>query len=319
MAAGIWGTGTGLGDANIAVAARTIQLALNAAIKNRAIMGHPVILDLMMRDQALGQLLGELGVSIGLTDIGTGKMIAVAEATEATPTNFSITNSTTVTPLRRAYARDVTDFGVSVQGALLSGELGPNIIAMLALDAIGCWFNDLIDRIVALFASASNVIGVTGTALSWGAVQDGTISMLDRGNQSIGLGFLSAKAAQDLANDGLSLGGAVGFDPATRQFQANLGKGAYLGTHWGVDFYLNSELDASGGDTYGGILTPGALLMKHQRVPLPSNADQVFATPFLTCEARRPGGGVNRYEYVSHNAVAILENARMSQLLWKTT
>ncbi len=319
MGAGIWGTGTGLGDANIAVAARTIQLALNAAVKNRAILGHPVILDLMARDQALGQLMGELGVSIGLTDMGTGKLTAVAEATEATPTNFSVTNSSTVTPLRRAYARDVTDFGVSVQGSLLRGELGPDVVAMLTLDAVGCWFNDIVDRIVALFTSATYSMGTSGTALSWGALQDGVISMLDRGNQSMGLGFLSAKAAQDLANDGLSLGGAVQFDPATRQFQAQLGKGAYLGTHWGVDWYLNSELDASGGDTYGGIVTPGAILMKHQRVALPSNADQVFATPFLTCETRRPGGGVNRYEYVSHNALAAQEQARMAALIWKTS
>jgi hypothetical protein len=318
MADGPFYTGSGYGDANIAVQARTIQLALDATVKNKAVIGHPVFQELMARDAALGPMMGALGVSIGLATAGAGKLSATAEGTAATATDFHLANSATVTPARRAYARKVSDFAMSVQRSQFTGELSPADTALIMLDAMGCWTNDIVDRCVALATSATYLIGTSGAPLSWGAIQDGVIDMKSRGAGGPAIGLINAKGAKDLANDGLALGGAVQFDPSTRQLMAQLFQKEYLGTHWGVDFFLNDELDTSGGDTYGIIATPGSFLLKHQPVPLSSRAFTAASLPFLTIESRRTGGGVDEFEYVSHNAVGILEQVRFAALVYKT-
>ena len=315
MAAGDWLSGAGLGDANISVAARAISAALHESQKNRALLGHPVIMDLMMRDQALGQLMGALGVSESFAAIAQGKLAATAEGTEATPTNFSTSNQTTVTPARRAFARDVGDFARSLQEGLLAGELSPSAEAMLAYEGLHLWFNDVVDRMVALASSATYEIGTTATALAWSPVNEGVYDLKDRGVISgSALGLLSAKGAKDLAADALSLGGAVQLSPDMQQFIASANDGAYIGRVNGVDWYLNSELDADGGDTLGILVTPGAFTMKHQRVPLPREADVLVDAGWYTMEMRRPGGGISRVETVSHNAIGIREQGRFAAI-----
>lgn len=311
MAAGKWFTGEGLGDANITVAARTIRVALHESVKNQEIMGHPVIRDLMARDQLLGQLMGELGVSMSFAAIGQGKASATAEGTEASPTNFSTSNIAAVTPARRAYARDVGDFGRSVQESMTRGEISPNAEALLAYEALRIWMNTTIDLIVATASSATHEIGVTGTALTWGAVNNGVYDLKDRGAATgPALGLISVKGAKDLAADALSLGGAVQFNPGFQQLISNAQSGAFIGRINGVDWFLNGELDTDGGDDLGVVLTPGSHLMKHQRVELPREAEQLVDGGWFTVEARRPGGGVTRAETVFHNAVGIQEQGR---------
>jgi len=313
MAAGKWFTGAGLGDANISVAARTIQVALDSSVKNNEIMGHPVIRDLMARDQGLGQLMGELGVSVGLAALGAGKASATAEGTEATPTNFSLTNSATVTPARRAYARDVGDFARSVQESMLRGEISPQAEAMLAYEGLRIWTNTVVDLIAATASSATYEIGTTATALTWQEINEGVIDLKDRGAATgPALGLISAKGAKDLASDALALGGAVQWAPQMQQLLATAQSGAFIGRIGGVDWFLNGELDADGGDTLGIVMTPGSHLMKHQRVALPREAEQLVDAGFYTIEARRPGGGVTRAETVFHNAVGILEASRFA-------
>ena len=318
MAAGNWFTGAGIGDANITIARRTIQLALHESVKNNAIMGHPVITAMLQTDELLGQLMGELGVSISLAAIGQGKLAATVEGTAATATNFSTSNSATVTPARRAYARDVGDFARSVQEGLLTGTLAPDAYAMMTYEGLMLWFNDLIDRIAALSSSATYEVGTTAIALTWSALQNGIIAFKDRGVSGRALGLLSAKGAQDLSGDGLGLAGAVQFRQQTQGMVSQLGDGAYLFSEWGVDFYLNSELDADGADTLGILLSPGAILSKHQRVPLPVEATSLLDAGFYTMEASRPGGGVTRIETVSHNAVGILEASRFAAIRYVT-
>jgi hypothetical protein len=319
MGAGAWYSGSGLGDANIVVARRTIQVALHESVKNRAVMGHPVMRGIMAQDAALGQLLGELGVSISLAALGQGKLAATAEGTPATPTNFSTANSATVTPARRAFSRDVGDFARALQQSLLRGEISPDAVAMLVYDAYGCWSNDLVDRMVALAASATYAIGTTGAPLTWDAVRDGVLDCQNRGVQGAGLGLISAKGAKDLSADALALAGAVQMRAATQGFVPDTRQGAYICSEWGVDWYLNSELDTSGTDTLGIVIWDGAMLLKHQRVPLPVNEARVLADlGFLTIEADRPGGGVTRAEYASYNAVGILEQARFAKIVYAT-
>lgn len=318
MGAGNWLSSAGIGDANIAVAARTIQVALHSSVKNMEPIGHPVFQEMLARDASLGQLLGSLGVSVSLAAIGQGKLAATSEGSEAAATNFSTSNSSTVTPARRAYTRTVSDYARSLQEALLRGEMSPSAVATLTYEAYRLWANDLIDRVVALAASSTYHIGSTGTSLTWSKIQTGIMAAKDRGNTGRGIGFLDANGALDLADDALSLGGAIQWRDRTQQFVADPTQGAYLGTEWGVDWYLNSELDTSGPDTLGIVLWPGAVLLKHQRVPLPQEATAMLDLGFLTCEMRRPGGGITNVETVSYNAVGILEAARFADIIFVT-
>ena len=149
MAAGIWATGSGIGDANIAVAARTIQVALDTSVKNLDFIGHPVVMDLMARDEGLGQLMGALGVSVSLAAIGQETLSATAEGTEAGATNFSTSNSTTITPARRELTRDVSDFAASMQESMLRGDLAPSVVATLVLDGMRAWANTVSSLLLA--------------------------------------------------------------------------------------------------------------------------------------------------------------------------
>lgn len=318
MAAGDWNSGSGIGDANIAVAARMIEVALHASVKNLEPIGHPVFQAMLARDAALGQLMGALGISTGLAAIGQGKLTSVAEGTEATPTNFSVANSTTISPARRAYARDVSDFARSLQEPLLRGDMAPSVVATLTYEAYRLWANDLVDRVVALAASASFEMGTTGTSLTWSDIQSGILSSKNRGVQGRGIGFLNANGAQDLTSNALSLSGAVQFRQRTQDMVANAEGGAYLFTEWGVDWYLNSELDTDGGDDLGIVLWDGAVNLKHQRVPLPVEAEVMLDLGFLTVEKRRPGGGQTRFETVSYNALGIREAARFDAVRYVT-
>ena len=316
MAAGPWYTSSGLGDSNIAVAPRALILALADTVKNRVVAGHPIMQALMATDPMMRQILqGALGSSVGLVTAGTSKLAATAEGTEATPTDFTVSNSTTVSPARLAHARRISDFGVSTQAGLLQGEIGPDAVALMVYDGYMAYINKMIDLLVATFTSATYTIGSAGTSISWGALNDGIIAMKNRGLASGGLGFLSATGAQALSNDMLGLGGAVQWSPGAQQGISSLKKGAYVASLWDVDFFLSSELDSSGGDTYGGIITEGSHKVEHRRVPLGVGAQVVYDLDFLTAEARRPGGGVSTVEMVSHFGLAIQEQTRFAALI----
>lgn len=318
MAAGDWLSTAGIGDANIAVASRAIRVALDASVKNMEIMGHPVVRSIMAEDQQLGQLMGALGVSTSFLTLGTTKLIAVAEGTEATPTDFSVANSTTVSPGRRAAARDIGDFGIALNAAMLQGDVN-TVIALLSYDGLHMWFNDWLNRIVALASTATNTIGTTATALTWEELNEGVVAFKNRGaGAGPALGLLSAKGVNDLNADSLSLGGAFQFSQEGRAAIATMSAGAFVGSRNGVDWYLSSELDADGGDTLGMVLTGGAVRSKHQVVPLPSTAEAVINAGWYTVETRRIGGGISRYETVSHNAVGILEQARFAAVRYVT-
>jgi len=318
MAAGNWRPDAGLGDANIAVARRAILAALNSAAKNQEILGHPVIRDILMRDELLGPLLGELGVSVGLLTHGTGKATAKAVGSATTSTNYSLSNSTTITPARLTFGRTISDWGRALQEPLLRGELSPDAYAMVIVEALYVWANTLVDTLVALFASLTNEIGTTNTALSWTAVNNGIVDHKDRGNRGPALGLVDAVGAKQLMADTLALGGAVQWAPSSQQAIQNAQAGAFLGTFFGVQFYLNGELDNDGTDTSGGLISVGCLQTKHARVPLPSReAIQIADGGWYTVEARRQDGGETQFEIAMHLAAQIQEQNRGSMLRYK--
>lgn len=318
MAAGNWLTTAGIGDAYISVAERAILIALDASVKNKAFVGHPVVQAMLAADQGLGPLRGALGSSVSLLTLGTGKLTTTAEGSDVALTNFSVSNSTTITPARKAFARAAADFARSIGEGQLRGEMAPDAYAMMVFEAMAVWGNSVTNDVVALFPSLSDSIGTTGTAFTWGALQDGVLAMKNRGVADGALGVLSLKGAQDLADDGLSLGGAAQWAAQMQQLIPSLQSGAYIGNFMGVDFYLNSELDTSGGDTIGGIITPGCIQTRHQPVALPQEADGLLQTPMFTIEMRRTGGSLTRFDIVSHYGVQIQETARGSQIIYAT-
>ncbi len=319
MGAGNWRPDAGLGDANIAIARRTIAAALTAAVKNRALIGHPVMMGMLAQDEMIGPLIGELGVSYGLLTIGGAKAGAKSVGTGTTSTAYSLANSTTITPARKTFARTVSDWGVALQSSLLRGDLAPDQYAMVIYEAFTVWVNTYVDMIVALFATLSNEIGTTNVDLSWSAVQNGIIDHKDRGNVGPALGVLDAVGAKDLMADTLSLGGAVQWAPQAQGAIQSVLDGAYLGKFFDVDFFLNGELDNDGTDTFGGIISAGCLASKHARVPLPREAIQVADGGWYTVESIRLVGGETQFDIAMHHAAQIREQGRGSMLRYGLT
>lgn len=317
MAAGNWLTDAGIGDSNIAITAKTIEVAIHASVKNKEAIMHPVVRAILARDQGLGNILGALALGVSFVDVGQGKMSAVVEGTEATAAQFT-SSAISVTPARRAWARKASDFAIADQAALLRGELAPDQYAMIVYDGYRVWANSLIDVMVALATSATNVIGTTGLPLTWAALSDGVYDAKDRGGNADAVGFLSAKGVKDLADDALSLGGAVQMAAQVQQLIPDMRSGALVGNFFGVDFFLNSELDAIAGDTAGLLLTAEGVETKHQIVPLPQEAMALVNAGLYTTEMRRPGGGITTFETVSHFGAAIRQQAGLSQILYVT-
>jgi len=314
MAAGAWYSQSGIGDANNASTARGIMAALTEANKNMEAAAHPVMQAMLARDAGVGQMLGAYGYGVSFADLGSGKLAATAEGTEASPTNFSTTN-VTVTPARRAFTREVSDYARSLQESLLMGEIGPDVEVMLAYEGTRLWMNSLVDQIAALASSATNTIGSTGVPLTWSALNEGILDLKNRGAaQGRAMALVTVKGAKDLADDALSLGGAVSMAPQIQSLLANASAGAFVGSLGGVDVYLNSELDTDSGDDLGLLLTDGAIVSKHQSVVLPREADALVQAGFYSMELRRPGGSVSRIETVAYNGVAIAENGRMAAI-----
>ena len=308
MAAGIWGSNSGLGDANQALVSKAIQIALHESIHNVAAIGSPAVQGVLAQDQGLGNLLGARGISLGIAAIGQAHAAATAEGTEAAATDFSVAN-VTLSPARYEFVRDVSDFGASINASLLSGELSPTQYALIAYDGFRVWANTLIDALVALASSATYTAGTSGAALTWADLMEGVYDAIGRGANGPFSGFLSIKGAKDLANDALSLGGAVQMSAQVQQF-LNVQNSGYLGRFFGLlDLYVNSELDTSGGDTLGIAISPDAVMTKHQQVPLPAETFALINAGFFTQEMRRPGGGVTRFSTATYLAAAWKQQA----------
>jgi hypothetical protein len=314
MAAGAWYSQSGIGDGNNASTARGIMAALTEANKNMEAAAHPVMQAMLARDAGVGQMLGAYGYGVTFANLGSGKLAAETEGNEASPTNFSTTN-VTVTPARRAFTREISDYARSLQEGLLMGEIGPDVEVMLAYEGTRLWMNSLVDQIAALASSATNTIGSTGVPLTWSALNEGIMDLKNRGAASgRAMALVTVKGAKDLADDALSLGGAVQMAPQIQGLIANATAGAYIASLGGVDVYLNSELDQDAGDDLGLLLTDGALISKHQQVALPREADALVNAGFYSMEMRRPGGSVSYIETVAYNGVAIAENGRMAAI-----
>ena len=309
MAAGPWYTGSGLGDANQALVTKTIEVAMHTSIKNLEAIGHPVMRTILARDEGLGNLLGALGMSFSLADIGQAVAAATAEGTAVGATNFDEA-SVTLTPARYEFARVIGDFGRSIGQGLLRGELSPDAYALLAYEGYRVWANTLVDLILDLASTCGTEIGTTGVPLTWQVLQDGCYDLKDAGTSDSMVCFLSNKGCKDLANDALTIGGAVQMASQVQQFLETGTSGARIGRFFnGLDIYMSSSCDVDGGDTLGMIFSPQGVHTKHQQVPLPPEAMGLVNAGFYRMEMRRPGGAVSNISTDMYLAVGLRQDA----------
>jgi hypothetical protein len=190
----------------------------------------------------------------------------------------------------------------------------------MIFEAYSIWGNTVVDLLVALSASAGHAIGTTGTALTWAALQNGAYSFKNDGNPSDVLALLTLKGVQDLAADSLSLGGAIQMSAQMQQFLNTGVSGAFIGRFMnGIDIYLNSELDTSGGDTLGFMFSDEGVATKHQIVPIRNSGNPVINAGFFSQEIRRPGGGVDRYSTAMYVGVGINQDHACRRIIYSTT
>lgn len=319
MAAGIWNSSAGIGEANQSLVSKTIEIAAHASAKNNDLIANPVMQQILARDQGLGPLLAALGVSFYIADIGQATAATTAEGTEASATNFDGA-PVTLTPARKEFRRIVSDYGRALNQSLISGDgLSPEAMALLTLEGYKVWGNTLVNDIVALASSATYNTGTTGQDLTWNAMHHLTIDMRDRGSRGGIVAAITAKGLKDLSDDTMSLGGAVSMSAQVQQFLNGAGEGAFVGRFFGgLDLYLNSELDADGGDTLGIAFSAGGIMTKHERVPLPPEATGLVDAGFFRQELRRPGGAVTSVSTDMYLAVGIREQVQMAKIVYVT-
>jgi len=318
MAAGSWRTDAGIGDANVALVNGPIQMAMNATTKNQIAIADPVIQGILARDTGYSQLIGALGLQQSFAAIGQGKMTATAEGSDVAATNFTI-GTTSLTPARREFARNASDMARALQEKLLSGQLAPDMYAMMVYEGYLVWGNTFIDLLVAHASATTYEAGTTGTGLLWSTIMHMVYDMVDRGNTGPIAGFISVKGIKDLADDTLSLGGAVQMSQQAQQFLDIGASGARIGTFFGnLHLYMNSELDTDGADTLGIAVGSEGLDSKHQIVNLPYEAISLVEAGLYTVELKRAAGGTTRTSVATYNATGIRQQRALSAIRYAT-
>lgn len=318
MAAGPWISTAGYGDANQSLVTKLLTVALHSSQKNGAAGASPVMMQILAKDEGLGNLMAALGVQISFADLGQAAAAATAEGTAVSATNTTATNRT-LTPARREFARILSDYSRSLQDGIISGQLSGSALGALAMEGTMVWTNTLISLANALAASATYSSGTSGLDLTWEAMQHLNIDMADRGANGLVQVHLDAKGVKDLSDDTLSLGGAVAMSQQVQQFMNAGSSGAYVGRFFGrMDIYMLSGLDTDGADTLGMAFTADGIHTKHQQVPLPAEADSLLYTGFFRQELRRTGGAVTRVETDMYNAAGILQQVAFAKIPYLT-
>ena len=123
---------------------------------------------------------------------------------------------------------------------------------------------------------------------------------------------LKVKGIKDLADDSMSLGGAVQMSAQVQQF-LQIGRTGYIGEFFGgLRVYMLDDVKVDGGDDVGTMLTPAGIRSAHEYVPLPaelgSNIQLQSGAPngWITVEGRRSAAAsaTSRIETTFNFAVA---------------
>jgi hypothetical protein len=332
MAAGNWLTTAGYGDGLVALALLGFVEAVNDEKYNLGIVLHPVFQAVLLRDagQPLppGALAGRMSVGI----FGTGKAAATAEGSAASATNFSTTN-VTITPARLQFTRTASDFAAALTqgvpmdlgfGADASGITAENGAALLTMigESQRIWGNTLVDLVCALLTSASLSVGTSGAALTWDDLSGVSIKLLAAGASGPFIGLLSQQQALDLMADvGSASGAQINAQVLVQYFASGGGSGGRLFQFGGVDYYLCSELDESGSDVIGGVLSADAFATLHKRVPaqVQNGGLNLTTNAYSIQVAQGAGTGLASCFTTTHLGVSVLQAAAMLKIVTRKT
>lgn len=304
---------------------RAIDRALTGASKNKAAIADPVLAAVLQRDALLGPIAGSLLQRRSTLNLGGSKATATAEgaaqvaATAVTAVNFA------PTPTRREFARDLSDSERAQFAGLGTGDLPPDILDAFVQEGVDVWGNTVVSDILALATGASYSAGTTGVALSWAALQNGYLDMVNRG--AVGpagvIAAIKVKGIKDVASDALSMGGAVQMASQVQQF-LEIGVGGYIGTFFGgLRLYMLDDVATSGGDDVGMMLAEKGVQTSHKVIPLSEAAMilvQAGGMNWITREAKRSTttSATTRIETAFWTASAAADSAAMTKIVYLT-
>ena len=309
------------------VTLRALRRAITAAAKNKAAISDPVLASIIQRDAVLGPVVGALLQRVSLLDLGGGKATATAEgasqlsAAAVTPTNIA------PTPTRREYARDLLDSERSQLAGLGTGELPPDILDAFVMEGFDVWVNTVVSDILALATGATYSAGATGTALSWSALQNAYLDMVNRGavGPSGVMAAIKVKGIKDVSNDVLSMSGAVQMASQVQQF-LDVGASGYVGAFFGgnLRLYMLDDVATSSGDDVGLMLGEAGVLTAHKVIPLPESATvlvQAGGGNWISREAKRSTSlsATTRIETAFWTASAAADPAAMTKLVYASS
>lgn len=305
---------------------RAMRRAITSASKNKAFSMDPVISAALRRDAIIGPTVGILQERISLLDLGGGKATATAEgaaqlaSAAITPTNIAPTAT------RREFARDLLDSDIVRLAGLGEGDLPPSILDALAYEGMDVWLNTVTSDTLALSTGASYAIGTTNTALSWSALQNGYLDMVNRG--AVGPEGVAAairvKGVKDLSADALSLGGAVQMAAQVQQF-LNIQSSGYVGEFFGgLRLYMLDDVPTSAPDDVGMMVAGRGVQTVHKIVPLPQSAIALIQSgggQWVSCELKRSTStsASTRIENAFWFGCAAADPAAMSKIVYKTS
>ncbi len=323
MAAGPWYSGSGWGDANQSLATKMIKRKISASDNNRYILADPVMQDVLAMDRSLGPLIGALGIAIGVAEIGSGVAAAVSEGSASTATNFSV-DMVNLSPSRRAFSRNASDFGLSFNEALIAGDLGASHVGVIIEDGMGVYGNTLVRDVCTLAGSATYTAGTSGGKLTWALVSHALVDAKGRGGVGGGgmILVITAKGLKDLMDDSISMGGAAAMSVQLQQFMAQgPANGGYVGSFFGgqLRIYLSDRTLVDGSDSVCPMFSSAGVATKHQPVALGVGAIEVANAGFWTLEALRAAGGVTKFEIAFHLATGILDPKGLTSITYAAT
>lgn len=323
MAAGAWLSSAGYGDVLSATATKSLQLAVQASAKAQDLVLSPAFRGFLARDTGIGALRGAVAEYVGVLTLGAGSLSAAGEGTTNAATNWASTPQT-ITPARFDLVRSVSDYGADLLAGftITNGDgLTPDVIDILVRDGYAAWATTYCSTMLADTSSLSVTAGTTGTALTWQTCYNAALAGKNRGNRGPATMVLSLKGCTDLANDALSLGGAVQMSQQVQRFLDQAPNTALVaaGLFGFVDLYMADNCDTSAGDTYGAMLWDGVWGSKHASPPFLPGAHMVYDLGFIRCEAVRAAGATTTFSHDCYFGMHELDDNAGTRLIYSTT
>ena len=204
------------------------------------------------------------------------------------------------------------------------GELPPDILDALVMEGVDVWGNTVLSDILALATSASYSGGATGVAMSWSALQNAYLDMVNRG--AVGpagvFAALKVKGIKDVSTDVLSLGGAVQMASQVQQF-LEIGRSGYVGGFFGggLRLYMLDDVATAAADDVGIMVAEKGIHTAHKIIPLPESAIalvQAGGANWISRESKRgtTTSATTRIETAFWTASAVADAAALTKLVY---